>query len=53
LGPSVPDLRGLTTGERFAEPLTLTVRNFSITQGKLAGDLLVDSRHADSLARHP
>ena len=27
--------------------------NFSITQGKLARDLLVESDHADSVARHP
>jgi hypothetical protein len=29
------------------------IGNFSITQGKLAGKLLVESGHADSVARHP
>jgi hypothetical protein len=31
----------------------INVRNLSITAGKLAGKLLVESGHADPVSRHP
>jgi hypothetical protein len=52
-GPVVNPLPIVDHGEFDTAGFGPAARNLSITAGKLAGKLLVESGHADPVSRHP